>query len=106
MLSSTHSGCGMQYLTRCHICSKNHHHRRAFAQVTLRLGQIEGCMAAFQGKLEAQETHIQTIQDTLWRRIQQRLDQLELNCNANVGEAVAAGIEEIREAELAAGACS
>ena len=49
---------------------------------------------------------MQTLQDTLWRRIQQRLDQLELNCNANIGEAVAAGIEEIRDAELAAGVCS
>ncbi len=72
----------------------------------MRLDQIESCMAAFQGKLEAEEPRIQTLQDTLWRRIQQRLDQLELNCNANIGEAVAAGMEEIREAELAAGKCS
>lgn len=62
-------------------------------------------MAALEGKLEAKETDTRTVQDTLWKRIQQRLDQLELNCNANIGEAIAAGIEEMREAELAAGGC-
>ena len=62
-------------------------------------------MAALEGKLEAKETDTRTVQDTLWKRIQQRLDQLELNCNANIGEAIAAGIEEMQEAELAAGGC-
>ena len=62
-------------------------------------------MAALEGKLEANDTDIRTVHDTLWKRIQQRLDQLELNCNANIGEAIAAGIEEMREAELAAGGC-
>lgn len=63
-------------------------------------------MTALDCKLKAQEIHTRTVQDTLWIRIQQRLEQIELNRNSNVGEAVAAGIEEIQEAELASGACS
>ena len=62
-------------------------------------------MAALEGKLEAKETDTGSVQDALWKHIQQRLDQLELNCNANIGEAIAAGIEEMQEAELAAGGC-
>lgn len=31
------------------------------------------------------------------------MDQVEYNCNANIGEAVAAGIEEIRASTMAAG---
>ena len=31
------------------------------------------------------------------------MDQVEFNCNANIGEAVAAGIEEIRASTMAAG---
>ena len=30
------------------------------------------------------------------RRLSQRMNQLEVNCNANIGEGVAAGIEEVR----------
>lgn len=60
-------------------------------------------MAAFQGRIEAQDFQMLTLQDTLGRQLQQRMDQVELNCNANVGEAVAAGIEDIRESALAAG---
>ena len=62
-------------------------------------------MAASDSRLKAEETCIRSVQDALWRRIQQRLEHLELNCNANIGEAVAAGIEAIREAELTSGGC-
>ena len=37
------------------------------------------------------------------RRLALKMNQLELNCNANLGEGVAAGIEEVRASILEAG---
>lgn len=42
------------------------------------------------------------LQDGWERSLSQKMDQLELNCNANIGEAVAAGIEEVQASALAA----
>ena len=66
----------------------------------------ESRTAALQGRIEAHDIQMQNFQDTLGRQVQQRMDQMELNCNANVGEAVAAGIEEIRESAATAGVFS
>ena len=77
--------------------------RSSIVQMIMRPGQVEECMAAFHGKIEAQEDHIRKFEDTLSRKMQQKMDQLEMNCNANIGEAVAAGIEEIQESTVATG---
>ena len=44
-----------------------------------------------------------TAQDGMERRLSQKMNQLEVNCNANIGEGVAAGIEEVRASILETG---
>lgn len=77
--------------------------RCSTVQMMVRPGQVEECLAAFHGKIEAQEDHISIFEYEVSRKMQQKMDQLEMNCNANIGEAVAAGIEEIQESTVATG---
>ena len=42
-------------------------------------------------------------QDGMERRLSQKMNELEVNCNANLGEGVAAGIEEVRASITEAG---
>jgi len=72
-------------------------------QMMMRHGQVEEYMAAFHGKIEAQEDHLRNFEDALSRKMQQKMEQLEMNCNANIGEAVAAGIEEIQGSTVETG---
>ena len=37
------------------------------------------------------------------RRLSQKIHQLEVNCNANLGEGMTAGIEEVRVSMMEAG---